>query len=156
LSKTRQSRSGGNVGGINGKAIVVEAQTKINGEAWMHLPVVLGIESEIAYRSMRIQRRSITYAATQSAVLTQDLYRKVSHLSLVRGVSIGVPEGQQMPPGMFDRPQVKGLRPLVELCVPLAAVRNSCLSSARGREPFLLSALQERRVSQDAGPKTLF
>jgi hypothetical protein len=111
--------AGRNIEGISGEAVVVEAHTEVKGQPGMDLPVVLHEESDIALCGLRGERGPIADAAAQGAVLTQDLNGEVHHLPFVGGVCVGVAKGQQMPACMFDWPEVKRLRPLVELRVAL-------------------------------------
>ena len=98
---------------------MVKPHPQVNREPRANLPIVLHKESELVLRGLRGERRIVGDLATDGAIFAQHVEREVGNLALVSGARVGVSESQQMPACGLQRPQVQGLRPLVE---PRAAV----------------------------------
>src|SRR5215467_12733762 len=109
--------------GIRGEAVVIEPGAKIEDQAGMNLPTILGKQSEVvASGGGGKQRIEINDPAAHSGVFAQNIDGKIGKEALVIGAREGIAKGKEMVAVELHRAKMQILRPLIQprvaaLCV---------------------------------------
>src|SRR4029077_8272778 len=100
---------------IRGEAVVIEPDSKIEDQAGMNLPTILGKQSKVvASGGGGEQRIEINDLATHSRVLAQDVHGEIGEETLIGGTRKGITKGKEMAAVKLHRTKMQILRPLIE------------------------------------------
>src|SRR5215472_1387601 len=96
----------GSIPFFRGKTVAIETNSQIEGQPRIQLPIILGEDRSLLFRSGGGDKAAIRDLAGSRPVFAQDADRQIVHSAAITGIGEQVPESQQMPACELQRTKV--------------------------------------------------